>query len=183
LPLILEYKKVHHLNYVVYGEFPIVRNGALVSRRKEDKHGFWEQVEDAEAGLSDACGCYVFVIRGRAWYVGMAERQSFKQECFALHKITQYNEALGQVRGNPSLLLLPKLTPGGRFAKPTSRGHADVRLLENLLIGSALSRNPELQNVKGTKLLREMNVPGFLNPRRGQARAAIVQTFKRAIGA
>jgi len=170
------------MQYDIYGEFPIVRNGALISRSKDDKRNFWAAVEEKESELPEACGCYIFVIRGRAWYIGMAERQSFKQECFALHKITQYNEALGQVSGNPSLLLLPKLTPGGRFAKPASRGHSDIRMLENLLIGSALSRNPNLQNVKGTKLLREMNVPGFLNPRRGQARASIVQSFKRAIG-
>ncbi len=171
------------MQYEVYGEFPITRNGSLISRSKEDKSRFWAQVEEMEPDLSEACGCYVFVIRGRAWYVGMAEKQSFKQECFALHKITQYNEALGEVTGNPSLILLPKMTPGGRFAKPTSRGHSDIRLLENMLIGSALGRNPDLQNVKGTKLLREMNVPGFLNPRPGQARASMVQAFKRAMGA
>lgn len=171
------------MQFEIYGEFPVARNGSLVSRSREDKRTFWDAVEEAELGLSDACGCYVFVIRNRAWYVGMAEKQSFKQECFALHKITQYNEALAQISGNPSVLLLPKLTPGGRFASPTSRGHADIRLLENMLIGSALSRNSSLQNVKGTRLLREMNVPGFLNSRQGQARANLVQAFKRAVGA
>lgn len=171
------------MQYEVYGEFPITRNGSLVSRSRDDKAELWDAVEESEPGLSEACGCYVFVIRKRAWYVGMAEKQSFKQECFALHKITQYNEALGEVTGKPSLILLPKLTPGGRFAKPTRRGHSDIRVLENLLIGSALSKNPNLRNVKGTKLLREMNVPGFLNPRPGQARATMVQAFKRAIGA
>ena len=171
------------MKYEIYGDFPIARNGSLISRKKEHKSQFWAQVEGMEPELSDACGCYVFVIRGRAWYVGMAEKQTFKQECFALHKITQYNEALGQVNGKPSLILIPKLTPSGRFAKPTSRGHSDIRMLETMLIGSALGRNSSLQNVKGTKLLREMNVPGFLNPRPGQARASMVQAFKRAIGA
>jgi hypothetical protein len=171
------------MQFDIYGEFPVARNGNLVSRSREDKRAFWEAVEEAESGLSDACGCYIFIIRNRAWYVGMAEKQSFKQECFALHKITQYNEALAQVGGNPTILLLPKFTPSGRFANPTSRGHSDIRMLENLLIGSALGRNADLQNVKGTKLLREMNVPGFLNSRQGQARANLVQTFKRAVGA
>lgn len=171
------------MQYDVYGEFPVARNGSLVSRSKEDKSNFWASVEEAAPGLSEACGCYVFVVRNRAWYVGMAEKQSFKQECFALHKITQYNEALGEVVGKPSLIFLPKLTPSGRFAKPTGRGHSDIRVLESMLIGSALSKNPDLRNVKGTKLLREMNVPGFLNPRPGQARSLMVQAFKRAIGA
>ncbi|WP_136732676.1 hypothetical protein [Xanthomonas euvesicatoria] len=123
------------------------------------------------------------VIRKKAWYVGVAEKQSFKQECFALHKITQYNEALAEIAGTPSLIFLPKMTPSGYFSKPTSRGHSDIRALESMLIGSALTKNPNLRNVKGTKLLREMDVPGFLNPRPGQARALMVQAFKRAIGA
>lgn len=171
------------MKFEIYGEFAVPRNGHLISRAKEHKRTFWDRVEEREVGLSQACGCYVFVIRNRAWYVGMAEKQSFKQECFALHKITQYNEALAQVNGNPSILLLPKLTPSGLFASPTGRGHADIRLLENLLIGTALGRNPALQNVKGTRMLRDMNVPGFLNSRQGQARANVVQSFKRAVGA
>jgi hypothetical protein len=171
------------MKFDVYGKFSVARNGHLVSRSKQHKREFWEAVEECEPGLSDACGCYVFLIRGRAWYVGMAEKQTFKQECFALHKITQYNEALARVNGKPSMVFLPKVTPGGRFASPTQRGHSDVRMLENLLIGSALRRNPDLQNVKGTRLLREMNVPGFLNSRQGQGRANAVQSFRRAVGA
>ena len=171
------------MQFHIYGEFPITRNGSLVSRTKEAKTQFWAHVEETEPELSEACGCYVFVIGKHAWYVGMAEKQSFKQECFALHKLTQYNEALNKVNGKPSLILVPKLTPGGRFAKPGKRGHSDIRMLETMLIGSALGRNPRLQNVKGTKLLKEMNVPGFLNPKPGQARASVVQAFKLAIGA
>lgn len=170
------------MKFEIYGGFDVARSAKLVSRSKQDKHDLWDAVEEAESGLSEACGCYIFVIRNRAWYVGMAEKQSFKQECFALHKITQYNEALARVTGNPTLFLIPKLTPGGRFAKPTSRGHSDIRLLENLLIGSALRRNPSLQNVKGTRMLREMKVPGFLHSGQGQARSNTVQDFKNAIG-
>jgi hypothetical protein len=170
------------MEYKIHGCFSMARSGSLISRTKADKHRFWEEVEAEADGLSEACGCYVFMVGKRAWYIGMAERQSFKQECFALHKITQYNEALDKVQGPPSLMLLPKMTPGGRFAQPTKRGHADVRMLENLLIGAALRRNEELQNVKGTKLLREMNVPGFLNSRRGQGRASMVQKFRDVMG-
>jgi hypothetical protein len=171
------------LKYTVHGQFEVPRSGSLISRKKKDKQSFWAKVEKAEPGLSEACGCYIFVIRGRAWYVGMAERQTFKQECFALHKITQYSEALDKVTGVPKLFLLPKRTPGGRFVKPTKeRGHKDIRMLESMLIGSALSRNPDLQNVRGTKLLKEMNVPGFLNSKQGQGRASLVQQFKKVIG-
>lgn len=47
------------MQYEVYGEFPIAKNGSLVSRAKGDKSAFWAAVEETESGLSEACGCYV----------------------------------------------------------------------------------------------------------------------------
>ncbi|HXM41216.1 MAG TPA: hypothetical protein VN924_08185 [Bryobacteraceae bacterium] len=122
------------------------------------------------------------MIRGKAWYVGRAERQAFKHECFALHKILQYNDALQTVAGPLRLILLAKTTPKKRFAKTSQRGHRDIRFLENILIGSALRRNPKLQNIKGTKLLKEMRVPGVLNSGRGQGRSKVIQELKKALG-
>jgi hypothetical protein len=52
-----------------------------------------------------------------------------------------------------------KLTPTGFLATPSENGHADIRALENILIGLAISRNRDVSNVRGTKFLREMNVP------------------------
>lgn len=174
------------MNFEVYGPFPITRmgKGKAIAHAPADKRAFWDDVDAHHEGLSEACGCYVFVVRGRAWYVGRAVRQTFRKECFSIHKIVQYNDALQTVSGPPSLILLAKQTRGGqRFAKPakTGRGHPDVCFLENLLIGSALGRNPQLQNIKGTKLLKEMRVPGVLNPPRGRARIA-VQKLKKALG-
>jgi hypothetical protein len=114
--------------------------------------------------------------------VGRAERQAFKQERFALHRILQYNEALQTVAGPPYLILLAKTTPAKRFAKTSRRGHRDIRFLENVLIGSALRRNPNLQNIKGTKLLKEMRVPGVLNSGKGQGRSKVVQELRKALG-
>lgn len=170
------------MKFRTFGGFKIERNKHLVAHDKKDRDDFWANVEEVRPGLSESCGCYIFVIKNRVWYVGMAEKQTFKEECFALHKITQYNEALRVSPGIPKLLFLPKMTPGGRFAKPTSRGHRDIQMLESLLIGTALTKNPQLRNVKGTKLLREMNVPGFLNSGQGQGRPVAVQFFKKAMG-
>lgn len=166
------------MNFAVYGPFPIIRNGRNVARDAKTKRAFWEVVDEEDDGLSDACGCYVFVIRNRAWYVGKAEKQSFSRECFALHKIVQYNDALQEVQGRPSLLLIAKITRGNRFARPSARGHKDIDLLENLLIGAALRRNPRLQNIKRTKHLRQMHVPGVLNTRKGEGRSIAVQALR-----
>jgi hypothetical protein len=170
------------MQFEIFGPYEIPRNGRLVSGSRRDHRPFWEEVESDCEGLSFACGCYVLVIRNRAWYVGLAESQSFNPECFSSHKIVQYNAALQMVTGRPSLILIAKLTPQGRFAHPSVNGHRDAHFLENLLIGLALGRNPDLQNARGTGLLREMRVPGLLNTGRGQARALPVQALKEALG-
>ena len=170
------------MQFEIYGPYDVPRNGRLVSRTRSDKGEFWNAVDGDVEGLSEACGCYVFAVRGRAWYVGMAERQCFWDECFSDHKVNQYNQALQSVSGQPYLFFIPKVTPGDRFARPSPNGHRDIRLLENLLIGIALRRNPELQNIRGTTLLREMNVPGVLNTRQGQGRAGTVQDLRHVLG-
>jgi len=170
------------MRFEIYGPYVVPRNGRWVSRSRRDKRQFWQAVEEDVKGLSTACGCYVFSIRGRAWYVGLAECRSFLDECFSGHKVLQYNEALQSVNGNPSLYFIPKITPSSRFARPSVNGHRDIQFLENMLIGIALRRNPELQNIRGTKMLREMNVPGILNTHRGQARWGPVQNAKHVLG-
>jgi len=112
----------------------------------------------------------------------MAEKQSFRQECFTAHKIVQYDASLNEVSGIPSIIFLARRTPSCQFSAPSERGHRDIRMLEKLLIGSAVSRNQDLRNIKDTKILREMNVPGILNSEQGQARADSVQSLKKALG-
>lgn len=170
------------MRYSVYGPFEVKRNGNIVSRDRQDKKQLWDQLEAKEDGLSYACGCYVLSIRKRAWYVGLAEKQSFRKECFSVHKIAQYDAALNEVSGVPHLFFLAKRTPGGKFARPSKNGHRDIRMLEKLLIGSAISRNSDLRNVRDTKLLREMNVPGILNSEQGQGRADSVQALRLSLG-
>lgn len=171
------------MDFAIYGPLPVARNGRNVARDAPTKRAFWAAADEIDNGLSGACGCYIFVIRNRAWYVGKAEKQGFRRECFALHKLVQYNDALQAVQGAPSLLLIAKITRGNRFARPSPRGHKDIDLLENLLIGAALGRNQQLLNIMRTKHLRQMHVPGVLNTRRGEGRALSVLALKRALDA
>jgi hypothetical protein len=170
------------VNYKVFGPYGIRRDGKLISKSREHLRAFWSEIEAEVQGLSDACGCYVFSIRRRAWYVGLAEKQSFCQECFALHKLTQYNYSLQRVSGEPQLHFIAKMTPTGRFASPGASGHRDIQFLETLLIGMALNQNEHLQNVRGTKFLREMRVPGILRTARGEGRLAPVRSLRDALG-
>jgi hypothetical protein len=170
------------LQYRVFGPYAIPRDGALIAKSPAERREFWAAVEADSDGLPEACGCYVFSIRRRAWYVGLAQSQAFRQECFSLHKLNQYNYALQRVSGEPQLHLIAKLTPTGRFCAPAASGHRDIEFLETLLIGMALNQNEELQNVRGTKFLREMRVPGILRTGPGEGRQNSVRSLRDALG-
>jgi hypothetical protein len=171
------------MNFSVHGSYEIPRlKNHLISRDKTERNEFWDMVEDDEEGLSYACGCYVLSIRGVPWYVGMAQRQDFRHECFSHHKITLFDTALLKGPGKPHLHLLARRTPGGKFCKPSANAYRDVEFLENLLIGLGLQRNEELMNIKGTTLLRNMRVPGFVNTRKGEARAHAVIELREILG-
>lgn len=136
---------------------------------------FWESVEERYPGLSGACGCYVFGVRAAKgalpWYVGLAEKQSFRSECFTADKIAKYNLALrDRQRGTPILFFYAKVTATGRFARVSGNGAKDIQFLEKMLIGVALQRNSGLVNARDTKLLTEMVVPGYLNTKQGRMR-------------
>ena len=90
------------MKFRVYGPFEIPRNakGRIPPKAQQFK-SFWNEVEEAAAGLSAACGCYVFAIKPsgggpRPWYVGMtgSNKFGFRKECFGLHQLNLYNDAL-----------------------------------------------------------------------------------------
>lgn len=163
------------MRFQVYGPYELWRlNNNLVSREKEDRDDFWNEVEADVPGLSQACGCYVFRItsgRGsKPWYVGKAERQSFRAECLQPHKLNIYNEVTLDHRGAPELIFLPQITENGNFRSPTRAKRPAIGQLESMLIGMSISRNPELLNIRGTKMIRELEVEGFLNTNRRAGR-------------
>jgi hypothetical protein len=170
------------MHFEVYGPFVLPRGGRHVLRSALDRRAYWESVDDKVPGLSAACGCYVFTVRGKVWYVGLAERQTFKNECYIPHKVLAYNEALQIVSGTCSLIFIPKITLKGRFARPTVGKIKAVQLLEDMLLGLAISRNPKLTNIKGTKFPKNMVVPGIINTPQGTARSLSVQALKKALG-
>jgi hypothetical protein len=101
------------MNFQVHGPFAVARVGRLVGHRARDKKDFWLQVEEQRHGLPDACGCYIFLVGKRPWYVGLAVNQTFRGEVFGSHKINLYNDALNsKKKGRPQLLLLAKYHPG-----------------------------------------------------------------------
>jgi hypothetical protein len=171
------------MKYQIYGPYSLPRNDRRIFTRDATKKAlFWDGVESDAPGLPDACGCYIISVRNVVWYVGLAESQGFRRECFAAHTITKIDSAITEGAGNPMLHLLAKHTPAGRFARPSTNGHPDAVMLESLLIGIGLRRNEKLLNKSDTAILREIMVPGFYNSPRGAARANSVQSLKQAMG-
>jgi hypothetical protein len=173
------------VNFFPYKAIDIPRKNGRIDRDKDSLSNFWLKVNEMDSELSEAVGCYIFSIRaGRGllpWYVGLAEKQSFRKECFAIHKLINYNDALNGRKGTPVLTLIAKYTNTERFAKPSKNGHTDIRFLENMLIGTCIRRNPNLLNIKKTKLLKEMIVPGLLNNTKGRDYLD-VKEFRSLIG-
>ncbi len=156
------------MRFEVYGPYEVERAGnGLVAATADDRREYWQWVEDDVPGLPDACGCYIFAIQASRgtlpWYIGKAERQSFSKECFSSHKINHYNNAIVGRKGKPVLFFLPQVTNKARFRKPTTTVRKAIGELESLLIGMAISRNPSILNTKGTRMLKELTVEGFLN--------------------
>jgi len=166
-------------------------HGGFEIDRKPNRHGnftndFWKAVKEENEELPYACGCYVFALQNGdniiAWYVGKTEKGTFFKECFQATKINYYNEILIDHNGTPLLFLLPRLTGAGtKFSKPTKSGYRDIDFLETLLIGMALEQNPKLANIKKTKLLREMKVPGVINSPQARPRKP-VSDLRNALG-
>lgn len=130
-------------------------------------------MDEEHEGLADGCGCYVVAASGGngtlPHYVGRTTAASFREECSRHHVINHFNEVIaGKPKLRPKLFLVAKLTPKGRFAKPSKSGHADILFLESYLIGLALDRNSSLRNQKQTKYLRDLHVEGLLNTTPGK---------------
>lgn len=170
------------MHYGVFGGFELPRKE---NRLGDYNKSFWTETEERKPGLSDACGCYVFALKNgdniKSWYVGKAERQPFYKECFSAAKKLIFNDILIERNGTPLLFLLPRMTKKDKLCKPTVWKYADIEFLETMLIGIALEENAELANVKKTKHLREMRVPGVINSPQA-APTLSVRDLRNALG-
>jgi hypothetical protein len=174
------------LNYYPSKSIEIPKVKGLIIAEKDEIASFWSHANSVFGEeLSEGIGCYIFSIRAgkgsKPWYVGLAQNQTFRKECFTDHKLKHYNYAIAERKGTPLLTLVVKRTPGSKIIGPTAKKHRDIEFLENMLIGNCLSRNPSLSNVRDTKLLKEMVVPGLFNTPQGK-QASHVAEFRALIG-
>jgi hypothetical protein len=97
------------------------------------------------------------------WNVGLTDKQGFRERF--VQKETAF---LRLLRGRPNakieVYLLALRSKTGRFRKPTdSQVVKTNHWLETMLIGSAISVNPNLRNTAKTGYLKNAVVDGYLN--------------------
>ena len=157
----------------------------IEDREKEGDKGWLDQKDlnhlwGAVVGerLSGACGVYLYGVRGKVkgqhretalpWYVGLAEKQSFRRECSTPDKREKFNRVWKlnyRNQATPFLYLLPR-TDAGKLSCPGE--YRDVGFVEALLIQLSLTVNANLTNEQLTKPAQNTTIPGLLNPTGGR---------------
>ena len=171
----------------VYGPFELHRPHGDIRIIQETLTRLIAEAEEAKEGLSTAPGCYVFGIRASGgivpWYVGQTNSELVKEALNPANREKYTTEIRKKRKGTPVLFLLPRLTPTGRFGRPTAKSSESdpVRFLEKWLIASALQKNPEMINDKNTFFCRNVHVTGIFNPTHGGATAAS-RKLKKTLG-
>ena len=184
------------MRFKVYGPYDIgVDKGFDGWIDEEDKKDFWKNV--VEEKLPEACGVYLFGIGGvegrtkgtagktLPWYVGKAERQTFKSECLTLRNLFLFNRTLFKYykgKGSPFLYLLARVEgEEGEFSKPASdKQYWGLQFVEEMFIQLSLSVNSELINKNTTKMMKETSIRGLLNTRK--YKSSNVDEFKGVFG-
>ena len=178
------------MRFKVYGPYDIgVDKGYSNWIDRKDTDSFWEKIRRKgreEFDLPDACGVYLFGMRGvegrtkgtaartLPWYVGKAEKLTFKKECFNFKNLYYYNSILINKyggEGRPFLYLLARVDrvdhKNDKFSPPASNQEEflGVRFVEEMFIQQSLSANNDLLNKAMTKMIKETSIRGFLNTR------------------
>ncbi len=174
------------MNYKIFGPYEIPLGLGEFKRRidKDDIAEFWNAVDP---GLIDACGIYVFSIKTKSkekpWYVGKAQKQTFKRECFTHHKLVCYHEALEKSKGIPMMYFVPRIRNKGNFSKPTSSktGYPDMNFVEQLFIELGFNKNKDIRNKKGTKNPEKLVIDGFYN-HKDRRNKSVKQLYRLMIG-
>lgn len=133
-------------SFVVHGPF-----GIDYEKRKGGRtlvfDKFWSEGATSSY-LAKERGCYVFAIRNRGLtpiYVGKATK-SFKQETFTNTNCYKYHRGFSKYgKGKPLMYFV---------VHPLQRGptnETQIAAIEDFLIQAGVTRNPDMQNVKGAQ--------------------------------
>ena len=178
------------MRYTVHGPYDIgVDKDQEDVIDKGDIKDLWEQVGGE---LQNACGVYLFGMHGLGkngiagknlpWYVGKAEKQTFKQECFTGRNTNTFNKILTKYKkkGKPFLYLLARKEHGEYSEPAANKPYRDVGLVEEMFIQLSLSINNDLVNKSTTIMAKRTSIRGLLNT--AKYRSKDVDHFKSMFG-
>ena len=168
------------MRFNVYGPYEVpLEYGDVDWLDPNDLKFFWEEiVEQTVPRLSSACGVYIFGMTGAEgrkkgiaaktlpWYVGKAEKQTFKEECFNSRNLNNYNKTITTTyknKGRPLLYLLARHNDDGEFSKTTKEEYPGVQFVERMMIQMSLASNNQLLNTDFTKDAKTTNIRGFIH--------------------
>lgn len=181
------------MRFKIYGKFEIPLEKDASNRiDKADVKAFWQQVEWKKPDLPNACGVYIFGIEGRLknkssktsmpWYIGKAEKQTFKQECFTDNKLITYNNTFSDhymSKGRPFLYLMARQEEEEKFSTPTTSEYPGIRFVEKMFIQMGLSVNGELKNVQNTDAIKTTAIKSVMNWRSKESEG--IKLFKEML--
>ncbi|MBB5058610.1 hypothetical protein HDF16_003324 [Granulicella aggregans] len=173
------------LRYKVFGPFPFRTNSE--STHRDALNAFWVERNNDKTpeGIANAIGVYVWTVKqGRKripWNVGLTDKQGFRKR-FEQKETTFLRFLREDPHAQFEVYLLALQSKTGKFRRPTdSLGIKANHWLETMLIGSAISVNPDLRNKAKASYLKRAIVEGYLNDEveeRSEAAKSFNKLFK-----
>lgn len=161
----------------VFGQFRVPVEDKPAARRIGDPNKFWKDVQDHKnkkvRSLANKCGVYVFGMRAAGgivpYYIGKTTK-SFEKECFQVHKLDKYNDALSEYKkGTPVMFFIVSPKPAAK--------DGEIRLIEDFLIQLGVARNEKLLNFRGIAKPPSWSIKGVIRHKGKPPKSA--QEFKR----
>lgn len=174
------------MNFKVYG--PFLLNSHSGSGKEglpgwidqPDIKDFWDTVGQQNAILEKACGVYIFCVDGKQkrkgkttnlpWYVGKAEKLTFKQECFNHRNQLSYNKVISQLYREVTAInfyFVARHDEDGEFSAPAKKDdetvYEGVRFAERLFMQKSLAANNQLLNKQDLTNARRTRIRNILN--------------------
>jgi len=181
----MEQAQTRKLRYEVFGPFPF--RPSREATHRDALNAFWSDRDrdGTPEGIANAIGVYVWTVKQGAkripLNVGLTDKQGFKKR-FEQKEITFLRFLRDEPDARFDVYLLALRSKTGRFRKPTdSQGIKANHWLETMLIGSAISVNPELRNKAKASYLKRAVVDGYLNDeveQRSKAAKSFSKLFK-----
>lgn len=190
--------------FEVYGPFKLNEEGFSGWIDQPEIDEFWDKVrqQNENLELEKACGVYMFCVKGKQkrkgkttnlpWYVGKAEKMTFKQECFNHRNQLSYNRVISQLYrevAEINFYFIARHDEDGRLSASAKKDeetpyepYEGVRLVERLFMRKSLAANNDLVNMRDLTNPRRTHIRNILNwPVKGRDDYSVIE-LKRSLG-